>query len=158
MSTPIVRRPGMDFRRISLGLAVVCLTAAIAVPAWSGVPQRRGAKPFGIQGSQRTTVNDQDRRIDVNSINMWITNYGSFAWDIATGNAGLVYPKGTNKTAVFASGLWLGCEVGGQVRIALAEYSQEYGPGKMVAGTFDNPNRSDYRVYKVARNSGAVEE
>ncbi len=148
----------MDFRRIWLALAVVCLTVASTAPAGAGVPQRQGARPFGIQRPLRSTVNDQDRRIDVNSINMWVTNYGSFAWDIATGNAGLVFPRGTAKTAVFASGLWLGCEVGGQVRIALAEYSQEYGPGKMAGGTFDNPNRADYKVYKVARNSGAQAE
>jgi hypothetical protein len=89
---------------------------------------------------------------------MWVTNYGSFAWDILTGNSGLVYPKGTTKTAVFASGLWLGAAVGPgagtEVRIALAEYSQEYGPGKMVGGLPDNPNRANYQVYKVIRFTG----
>src|SRR5882762_3751912 len=153
-----VRRPVMDFRRFWLALAVVSLTLSGAWPAAAGQPAagRRTVGPFGIQRPMRITSNDSDRRVDINNLNMWVTNYGSFAWDILTGNAGLVYPKGTTKTAVFASGLWLGATIdpGAQVRIALAEYSQEYGPGKMVGGTFDNPNRSDYRVYKVIRFTG----
>lgn len=152
----------MSFRRSCLGWIVMFVFGAVAVPAGAGVPQASGARPFGVRGPARVVVNDSDRRLDINNINMWVTNYGSFAWDILTGNSGLVYPKGTTKTAVFASGLWLGCRVGPgagtEVRVAVAEYSQEYGPGKMVGLTFDNPNRSDYRVYKVARNSGAVRE
>jgi hypothetical protein len=148
----------MDFRRNWLALAVVALTVASASPTGAGVPAKRGASPFGIQRPLGVSSNDSDRRIDINNLNMWVTNYGSFAWDILTGNSGLVYPKGTTKTAVFASGLWLGASVGPgagtEVRIALAEYSQEYGPGKMVAGTFDNPNRADYQVYKVIRFTG----
>lgn len=144
----------MDFRRFWLALAVVSLTVASVAPSGAGVPTRRGASPFGIQKPVRVTSYDSDRRIDVNNLNMWVTNYGSFGWDILTGNAGLVYPKGTTKTAVFASGLWLGAEVGTEVRIALAEYSFEYGPGKMVGGSFDNPSRPDYITYKVARFSG----
>jgi hypothetical protein len=139
-------------------LAWVVLAASLAVilsttPASSAIPAGRGrpirhASPHGAQ------VNDQSRRIDANRINMVTTNFGSFAYDLLTGNAGLVWPKGTNQTAVFASGIWLGCTVNGEPRVTVAEYSQEYGPGKMVGGTFDDPNRPAYKVYKVARFSG----
>ena len=74
---------------------------------------------------------DNNTRFDVNSIDMFVTNHGSFAWDITTGNSGLFFPKGTEKTAVFASGLWIGCEVGGEVRVVVAEFSQEFAPGNM---------------------------
>lgn len=144
----------MHFRRIGVALAFIGLSLGVASIAWSATPARRGASPARAARPFHVEGNDQDRRIDINSINMWITNFGSFAYDLATGNAGLVYPRGTAKTAVFASGLWLGCTVGPDVRIAVAEYSQEYGPGKMVGGTFDDPNRPAYKVYKVARFSG----
>lgn len=85
---------------------------------------------------------------------MFTTNLGSFAWDVGTGNAGLIWPRGTSQTAVFASGLWLGCWVGGAVRGAVAEYSFEYGPGSMVGPIPDDPTRAAHRVYKVVRWRG----
>ena len=148
----------MDFRRIGVALAVVALTLGSIAASWAGAPDQRGATPFRAQRPLSAAGLDQDRRIDVNSINMWVTNYGSFAWDIAGGPAGLVYPKGTAKTAVFASGLWLGATVGAEVRTTVAEYSQEYDPGIMIGGTYDNPNRPEYKVYKVARFTGNPED
>jgi len=65
-----------------------------------------------------------------------------------TGNAGLVYPKGP-QDAVFASGLWLGAtsDPGAQVRIALAEYSQEYGRARWWRDVRQSEPLG-YRVYK----------
>jgi hypothetical protein len=142
----------MSSRRIFCGL-VALLVASSAEGAARG---RAPASPTRAQSPMRAAVNDSDRRIDINNLNMWVTNYGSFAYDILTGNAGLVYPKSTTKTAVYASGLWLGAQVGSEIRIALVDYSSEYGPGKMVGGTFDNPNRPQYRVWKVSRNTGSL--
>ncbi|HKQ56524.1 MAG TPA: T9SS type A sorting domain-containing protein [Candidatus Eisenbacteria bacterium] len=86
---------------------------------------------------------------------MAVSNFGSFAFDNGTGAPGLVFPKGSGKPAVFASGLWLGCIVNGGVRVAVASYSGEYGPGAMLGGSFDDPNRPEYKVYKVVPFSGS---
>lgn len=141
----------MNWRRASLAAALLAVSV-LAVPAVSRAALPAGRS--GPQGKARIATIDNERRIDVNQINMWVTNYGSFAWDLTTGNAGLIFPKGTAKTAVFASGVWLGAVVGGEVRTVVAEYSQEYGPGSMVGGTFDDPSNHDYIEYKVARFSG----
>jgi hypothetical protein len=131
----------------SIALAVLCgQVAAAPLPGRARIARR--ATPPGIQ------TFDQARRIDVNRMNMVTTNFGSFAYDLANANAGLVWPKGSNQTAVFASGLWLGCTVNGSPRVTVAEYSQEFGPGAMVGVLPDNPNRPDYIVYKVARWTG----
>ena len=103
---------------------------------------------------------DNGQRIDVNNISMFVTNTGSFAWDkVDPGQpAGLEFPKGTGKTAVFAAGLWLGAKVGGATRIALAEYSDEYGPGSALGGVPEDPNSPEVKVYKLNRvysSSGA---
>jgi hypothetical protein len=145
---PAVRRD--SHRGYCVVIALFALTAApafAALPTGVGTIQRRAIP-------HRATVLDAARHIDVNRMNMFTTNVGSFAWDITTGNAGLVWPKGTNQTAVFASGLWLGARVGGEVRVTVAEYSREYGPGGMVGGTFDDPNRPEHVVYKVVRWTG----
>ena len=142
----------MSARHAALALILSAATvAAVSAPSWPAARRGIASDPFGVLGAQ---VLDQARRIDVNRINMWATNYGQFAWDLTTGNAGLVFPKGTNQTAVFASGVWLGCTVGGVPRTVVAEYSSEFGPGTMVGGTFDDPSRPQYIVYKVARFTG----
>ncbi len=131
------------------------------LPAAAGKPlPARGRKPLSAparaERADRVQVLSQARRIDVNNINMFVTNYGTFANDIENqGNAGLFFPKGTIKTAVYQSGIWLVGKVGGQLRAAIAEYSQEFVPGKMVGTTFDNPSRPEYQVYKVARFAGS---
>jgi hypothetical protein len=97
---------------------------------------------------------DNDTHIDANLIDMFVTNHGSFAWDLTTGDPGLTYPKGTNKQAVFASGLWIGAKVGGAIRVTVAEYSSEYSPGPIdMAGNYADPNDPQYRVYKIDGNS-----
>lgn len=152
---------GRNLRTCVGGCLRACAVLAVVVlwstPLGAELHGRAPAKPTAVNAPDALFTIDNQRRIDINQINMWVTNYGSFAWDLATGNSGLVYPRGTDRTAVFASGLWLGARVGlppGNERTVVAEYSQEYGPGTMVGGTFDDPNRPEYRVYKVVRWTG----
>lgn len=128
-----------------LSLAVLALPVALSVSAKT--PTGEGAPaPQGI---------DSETRIDVNNIDMFVTNKGSFAFELLTGDPGFIYPKGTNKTAIFASGLWLGANVpgdsaGASPRIAVGEYSQEYAPGYMDAtGHPVDYSGNEFRVYKV---------
>jgi len=145
---PLVsRRPPWVVALAAIFLAATFEPAPAALPPGRSTPART-ATPFGARS------HDVHRRIDANRMNMFTTNYGHLAWDVATGSAGLVWPRGTNQASVFASGLWLGCTVNGQRRVVVAEYSSEYGPGGMVGGTFDDPNRPAYRTYKVARWTG----
>ena len=99
---------------------------------------------------------------------MFTTNVGAFAKDydgLFGKNDGLYYPyvsvetiqDGTlTNTAVHAAGLWLGGKVNGETRLAVAEYSHEYGPGPMMPDgsyqpdAFENPA---YRVYKLYADS-----
>jgi hypothetical protein len=139
------------------------LAAAVLSAATVGaeVPRalKRGPHPLKAQSGKRVHTLDSDRRIDVNTLNMWVTNFGSFAFDLTTGNAGLVYPKGTAKTAVFASGLWMGALVNGEPRLAIAEYGQEYSPGVMLDdSTFDDSALPQYIPYKVVRYTGNAQD
>src|SRR2546422_656688 len=69
---------------------------------------------------QRVQVLSQARRIDINNINMFVTNFGTFANDIENqSNSGLFFPKGTVKTAVYQSGIWLVGKQNGQLRAAI---------------------------------------
>jgi hypothetical protein len=125
------------------------LGLAVADPAFSHVRlSTQGTRPPVVQ------VVDTGTEIDVNQVAMFVTNVGSFAFDLGAGNSGLEFPKGTGKTCVFAAGLWMGAKVGGQTRVTVAEYSQEFAPGPMIGGTAA-PDQPSYRVYKLSRTNTA---
>jgi len=90
--------------------------------------------------------------MDVNNLDMAVTNHGSIAFDLITGNAGLIYPRGSTNTVVFAAGPWIGAMVGGDLRVAVGEYSQEFVPGPMRNGTF-LPDQPRFRNFKIFRGN-----
>ena len=158
----------MDFRRKCLTLVVVASVALTvgAVASRAGIPVTRAALPTRATGTASVLSIDNQRRIDVNNLNMFVTNFGSWAYDLSTGNSGLVYPKGTDKTAIFAGGLYFGAQVSGEIRTVVGEYSQEYGPGVILrdgdwtdpAHVWDDATKPEYRVYKMARWTGNPED
>ncbi len=126
--------------------AVLGLAVALVAPAAAHVR-------LGTQGSTRPPIIhnvDTGTQVSANRISMFVTNIGSFAFDLGTGNSGLEFPKGTGNTAVFAAGLWMGAKVGAERRVTVAEYSQEFVPGPMSGGTF-LPDTPEFKVYKVTR-------
>src|SRR6185436_1235325 len=89
----------------------------------NGEPRKDRARP------RRAQVEDASKRVDINNISMVVKNTGSFAYDTENGAAGLEFPKGTGKTAVYAAGLWMGALVNGGVRVSVSEYSDDFKPG-----------------------------
>lgn len=92
--------------------------------------------------------------VDTNDILMFVTNRGWLGHD-ATGLLGrpwgLYYPRGTNKTMVYAAGLWASCKMGKFYTGSFASYESDFGPGPIVNGTF-LPDNDKFRVYKIARD------
>lgn len=120
-----------------------CLALLFLVTADAGAERAKAFAPH-------TKGIDTDTHIDVNNSDCWVTNYGSFAWDVGTGNPGYIFPKGTTKTAIFAAGLWMGARVNGQVRVSVAEYSSTYAPGRIIGGEAENMESTALRVYKLS--------
>ncbi|MCX7876021.1 MAG: hypothetical protein N2321_07640 [Melioribacteraceae bacterium] len=91
-------------------------------------------------------------KFNINNISTWIRNDGQT--DInQNGNSGLVFPKGSNKTAVFQSGFLWGGKVDGQVRVGGSVYRQGTVPGYIKPDfTAANPNDADVRIYRVRRD------
>src|SRR5882757_8537945 len=143
------RRGGITMRFLRwLGVVSLILTLASSEAAAEST-----AGPGGRGKPHRSAATiDNTAHMDANNLDMVVTNHGSFAYDLLSGNAGLIYPKGSTKTAVFAAGPWFGAKVGGQVRIAVGEYSQEFTPGPMAGGTF-SPTSNAFRSYKIVRGN-----
>ena len=94
------------------------------------------------------------RQLDANNISSWFRNNGSFNRDPSTGNAGFEWPKGSGKTARYASGVWMGCVSGIDTLTAVAEYSYDYKNGYVDAG--GNPQGENdplYKTYLITRGN-----
>src|SRR5258706_16408841 len=143
------RRGGITMRFLRwLGVVSLILTLASSEAAAAA---KSTAGPGGRGKPHRSAAMvDNTAHMDANNLDMVVTNHGSFAYDLLSGNAGLIYPKGSTKTAVFAAGPWIGAKVGSQVRVAVGEYSQEFTPGPMAGGTFqtDGPRFKNYKIVR----------
>ncbi len=123
--------------RMALASALFLLAGATA---WAHVGPPAGDPP----------PYQQSQRIDVNTLAMLVSNVGSFAWDLASFEPGLEYPRGSGKALAYAGGLWLAGKAGARIRTAIAEFGWDYAQGPMVGGTFqEDPVR--FKVYKVSR-------
>jgi hypothetical protein len=127
------------------------LLPALLWSAVAGAEEPDGAPT--LQKSAAVADIDNSTRIDANNIDMFVTNHGSFAYDIPSSDAGLFFPKGTNRQAVFASGIWIGGQLDGDIRVTVGEFSQEFAPGPMVNGeaSVDGPQN---RTFKISRKEG----
>jgi hypothetical protein len=118
------------------------------------VPFAQARENVGSQTLFFNKPTTQDYKlIDVNSISAWVTNYGSIYRHPLTGNSGFEYPAGGGVFAIYGAGIWLGARpvidgVVGSPRVAIAEYSYEFQPGKIIGGAPDDPDLARYQVYK----------
>src|SRR5512143_434027 len=116
-----MNRPNRRFPAwLAVGALLALCTPAAAVPIVT-------AEGLGVP-----EILDTATMIDVNNIAMFVTNAGGFARDLQSpgGPAGTFFPKGTDKTPIYAAGLWFGSKVNDQVRVTVAEYGLEYNPGR----------------------------
>ena len=152
----------MNFRSMVQGLLVAGTTLLLGVGiATAAKPVNRVSRPFGTARPTRVQQQDLSRRIDINNLNLFVTNEGSFGFDVAGNfNGGLLFPNHTTNSAIFAAGLWVGAKVGSEYRVTVAEYSDEYVAGRILDGsttpaTSDDPGDPRLIVYKVNRYRGA---
>jgi len=133
-------------------LGVATLIVFLAAPEVSGAPKSSHPQPKRSKIRRAPSSIDNTTTMDVNNLDMVVTNHGSLSYDLETGNAGLIYPKGGTKTAVFAAGLWIGAQVNDTIRCAIGEYSQEFVPGPMADSTY-LPDIPEFRNYEIVRGN-----
>jgi hypothetical protein len=102
------------------------------------------------QPRYRPMIIDNNTRIDANNIEMIVTNHGSFAYDLTQQDAGLWFPRGTDKTCVYASGLWIGATINDEIYITAGSFTQEYTPGPIIGDCeWPDVGAEEHRVYKI---------
>jgi hypothetical protein len=144
--------------KLPLRLSRLSVIAILAISPVTSTINHAPAEARSSRGPARLQTFDYSQQIDANHIAMYVSNSGSFAWNReAVGQpAGFEYPKGSGNHALFAAGLWLAAQVNGQIRVAVSEYSDEYGPGPIVGSGLGaipaNPNDPVHRVYKLKKD------
>ncbi len=114
---------------------------------------------FAVEGIQsgsilsKSLIKGHCKYIDVNQIRSSVMNDGTFTRHPITGNADMVWPKGTGKYICYAAGIWIAGLVDGVIRTACSDYNVEFQPGIILAdGSPDDPAKDEYRVYKVHKD------
>lgn len=99
---------------------------------------------------------------DINTLYATINSAGPYCDYLRTNSSGLIWPKGTSKTAVYTAGMWVIGEhrPSGNLRTAVQDYSTEFQPGPIL-GTYNTTTNSvdvlgdpadpRYKIYKVHR-------
>jgi hypothetical protein len=113
------------------------------------------ASPARPLHATRATDVDTTRRLDINELTMFVANDGILGFDRTELGGGLFFPRGASTSVLFASGLWIGARVAGDLRLTTAYYGSEFSPGAMPGGIGDDPAKPEYRVWKVARWTGS---
>ncbi|MEW6510017.1 MAG: T9SS type A sorting domain-containing protein [Bacteroidota bacterium] len=144
------------FMKLIRGLVAVLLCVSLPT-AFAGEDVREKNK-----GPLKTATNDDYSWFTINNLFNWYGNNGNSSYNIATGNSGTEFPKGSGKTAIFEDGvLWGGFhkentavnpKVGGDTYrygLQAGTIVTEGGPLEADRATADNPDLAKYRVYTV---------
>ncbi|UCE24133.1 MAG: hypothetical protein JSU74_12695, partial [Candidatus Zixiibacteriota bacterium] len=138
-------------------ILVIITTVALTLTAQAAPPDKTTAASM----SSAAMIIDNSTFIDANKILMFVTNHGNFGRDLEDlfdYDYGTFYPYiGTEyieadvltASPLYATGIWFGAQVSGEIRVTVSEYSSEYCPGPMAGGTFlpDNPAFKVYKLY-----------
>lgn len=124
---------------VAAGLLSTCTATAAG-----GGDTRNQAKVSTPQGTPVRTY------LNINNISTVFKNTGISDIDVQEANSGLVYPKGSRKTAVFASGFLWGGKIGGEVRVGGSAYREGLQGGKILSpGVAESPDLPKNRIYRV---------
>lgn len=95
--------------------------------------------------------------MNANNVEAYFQNTGIFDQNTTSGNtAGLIWPKGSGKTASFTAGLSIGCQIGGMMAQVMASYKGEYTPGYVVSGLTPTPKTGpEFKLYNVRLGDNA---
>jgi hypothetical protein len=95
------------------------------------------------------TLGKDSKIMDINMIECYVQNDGSFGENPQTGGSGLFYPKGQRNLAIiYTAGLWICGKIGEEYRSAVNCYGSEFQPGAILPdGTPDETTLEKYKIY-----------
>ncbi len=135
--------------RVSMLLTTLLVIVAV------GLARDGGKNSGGQNGLQKTAGSPVYTYLNINNISTVLRNDGTADIDPAQQNSGLVFPKGSRKTAMYSSGLLWGARIAGdpQVRVGGSGHRSGLQPGRVIStGVAEDPNLEHVRIYRVRPN------
>ncbi len=130
---------------------ILLLVSALVAPRAAQAETKEKTVAKG-GGSNRTLGTPNATYLNINKISTYLRADGRADLDVTSNNSGLVYPKGSSKTAIFQSGFLWGARVQGdpQVRVGGSAYRTGLQTGKLLSpGVSEDPNLPKNRIYRV---------
>ena len=130
-------------------------TATLLLILCLAIPDRSFGEGDGRKGQAKTSATTAAPSpirayLNINNISTVFKNTGVSDIDAQEQNSGLVFPKGSKKTAVFQSGFLWGGVVDSQVRVGGTAYREGLQPGKIIStGVAEDPELAKNRIYRV---------
>ncbi len=133
---------------------VLAMSLVLAAASSSGADRSpRSRIPLNANGTPVLTY------LNINNLSTVLRNDGTADIDAQEQNSGLVFPKGSRKTACFQSGFLWGGIIGGQVRVGGSAYRTGLQPGKITSApgapggvVSEDPTLEKNRIYRVRRD------
>jgi hypothetical protein len=127
-------------------LTLSLLVALIVAPGFGAA--KSGGK--GPQTVSKTAGQPIRTWYNINNISTVLKNEGTADIDVGEQNSGLVFPKGSAKTAMFESGFLWGLKINGEIRVSGSAYSSGMQGGKILSpGVPEDPALPKNRIYRV---------
>jgi hypothetical protein len=133
-------------KRLVIILFMLVLTGAMASA------RDDGRHPADQSRLAKTTGSPVYTYMNINNISTVYRNDGTSDIDVAQQNSGLVFPKGSRKTAMYSSGLLWAARIAGdpQVRVGGSGHRSGLQPGRVLPnGSPEDPNLPHVRIYRV---------
>jgi hypothetical protein len=130
--------------------AVLCILLMVGAEGFAKEKGTQGRASGAALG--KTDGSPVYTYMNINNISTVLRDNGTADIDPTQNNSGLVFPKGSRKTAIFESGLLWAARVPGdpQVRVGGSAYSSGLQPGKYLSpGVAEDPNLDKNRIYRV---------
>ena len=99
---------------------------------------------------KKTAVVEEWRKLALNNLEMWFSNNGFGSHDPATGNNGLMFPKGSGNGVIYQDGPILSGKVGNIVRLHGTTFNTSLQAGPCEEGV--DPTDPRYRIYMVRKD------
>ena len=110
---------------------------------------------FAKNNNTSQTTSTNYKLFNINNISTTFFNNGASDWNINKNSAGFYYPKWSNKTAVYSSGLMWGAKIDGDTLpiVGGSMYETTLQPGKIISpGTAEDTALPKNRIYRIRKD------
>jgi hypothetical protein len=125
------------------------LTVAVAVLMLSSIVLAKAPDNKAFNSLKKTTAVDLEV-VDGNRIYNFMNNRGAWCTHNNPNGYGMQWPGESHISANYASGVWLGGKVDGEIRTACAEFTYEFQPGNIGRdGLPTTPDDNFHQIVKI---------